>query len=241
MFVRPSDWIPALLISELGFERRSVRSPFPARAGSGPPSSALVTTRIPPRPAKPRRAPSRRTNRRTSPGCVSRCSRPRAPPPALHDGDVRVATGWRASPALLADAVEAIRGSGAYPALTTALERAGVTSLETYAAATRRAAAISVIADEGRACRAQAQYQGALALVTHAGARGGLAAAKVTEFVSSLSAIPLRRARRLRRTRGLLVEREASASAAALSAGHEPPTIRLDPPKKVIRTRRRPA
>jgi hypothetical protein len=95
------------------------------------------------------------------------------------------------TPALLADAIEAVRGSGAYPALTTALERAGVTSLETFAAATRRAAAIDVITDEGRAYRAQAQFQGALALVTHAAARGGLPPAKVTEFVSSLSAIPL--------------------------------------------------
>jgi hypothetical protein len=95
------------------------------------------------------------------------------------------------TPAIAADAIDAVRGAATYPALTTALERARVTDLATFAAAARTAAMLSAIQDEGRAYRAIAQFQGALALITRAASRGSVDAAHVTEFVSSLSAIPL--------------------------------------------------
>ena len=60
------------------------------------------------------------------------------------------------------DALDAVRGAGGYPALSATLERAGISDLGVYAAALRRAAAITAIEDETRAYRALAQYQGAL-------------------------------------------------------------------------------
>jgi hypothetical protein len=93
--------------------------------------------------------------------------------------------------ATVADAIDAIRGAGSYPALTAALERARVADVAAFASAARRAGTISAIADEGRAYRVLAQFQGALALVTRAASRGAVSAGQVSEFVSSLSAIPL--------------------------------------------------
>jgi hypothetical protein len=87
------------------------------------------------------------------------------------------------------DAVDAIRASRAYPAMTTAIERAGVTDLSVYAGAARRAAALSRIGDDDSAFRALAQFQGALALITRAGARGALTPADASALVSSLAAI----------------------------------------------------
>jgi hypothetical protein len=46
----------------------------------------------------------------------------------------------RAAPGDVRDAVDAVRAAGAYPALTMALERAGVTDIATFASAARRAA-----------------------------------------------------------------------------------------------------
>jgi hypothetical protein len=89
------------------------------------------------------------------------------------------------------DAVDTIRAAGAYPALTAALERAGVTDLATYAAAARRAATLSNIEDDDRAARAIAQFQGALAIVTRAALARGLTAGSVSALVSSLSGVPL--------------------------------------------------
>ena len=95
----------------------------------------------------------------------------------------------RAAPEVARDAIDAIRAAASYPALTTALERAGVTDLATFATAARRATALSRIGDDGRAGRALAQFQGALALVTRAASRGRLAAGSVSTLVSSLSGI----------------------------------------------------
>ena len=89
------------------------------------------------------------------------------------------------------DAVDTIRAAGAYPALTAALERAGVTDMATFAAAARRAATLSKIKDDDRAVRAIAQFQGALALVTRAALSRSLTAGSVSALVSSLSGVPL--------------------------------------------------
>jgi hypothetical protein len=89
------------------------------------------------------------------------------------------------------DAVDTIRAAGAFPALTVALERAGVTDMATFAAAARRAASLSSIEDDDRAARAIAQFQGALALVTRAARSGSLTARSASTLVSSLSGVPL--------------------------------------------------
>lgn len=91
------------------------------------------------------------------------------------------------------DAVRAVRAAGEYPALVGALERAGVDALATFAGAARRADSLSRTGDRRRAARAFAQYQGALALVTYAATRRGLAAGPAAALVSSLSEVPLSR------------------------------------------------
>jgi hypothetical protein len=95
------------------------------------------------------------------------------------------------TPGTARDGVDAVRAAGAYPALIATLERAGVVDLAAYASAARRATELSKIEDEARAFRAQAQFQGALALLTRAASRGSLTANFVTELVSSLAAIPV--------------------------------------------------
>jgi hypothetical protein len=89
------------------------------------------------------------------------------------------------------DAVDAIRAVGAYPVLTATLERAGVSDLAVFAAAARRAAVLTAIEDEARIHRSLAQYQGALALIARAVARGSITSETATSLVSTLSAIPL--------------------------------------------------
>ena len=95
------------------------------------------------------------------------------------------------TPANVMDAVDATRAVIAYPALATALERAGLTDLRAYANAARRAARLSNIGDRDRMIRALGQYQGALAVVARAAWRGGLRPADLAAQVSALSAIDL--------------------------------------------------
>jgi hypothetical protein len=97
----------------------------------------------------------------------------------------------RTTPDDARDAIDSIRAVASYPALTTALERAGVADMATFASAARRATALSTIGDAGRAGRALAQFQGALALVTRAASRGSMAAGSVSTLVSSLSGLAL--------------------------------------------------
>ncbi len=97
----------------------------------------------------------------------------------------------RITPGTARDGLEAVRAAGAYPALIAALERVGVVDAAAFASAARRATELSKIEDETRAFRAQAQFQGALALITRAASRGSLTADSVTERVSSLAAIPV--------------------------------------------------
>jgi hypothetical protein len=87
------------------------------------------------------------------------------------------------------DALDAVRAVAAYPALMASLERAGITDIPVFAAAARRAAALSVIEDDARASRALSQYQGALAMITRAASRGSLTAQSATKLASSLTAI----------------------------------------------------
>ncbi len=89
------------------------------------------------------------------------------------------------------DAAEAIRAVRAYPALVATLERAGVADLAVFAAAARRAAALTAIEDDDRAYRGLAQYQGALAMIARAQTRSSITAETATKLVSSLAAIPM--------------------------------------------------
>ena len=78
----------------------------------------------------------------------------------------------RLTPDNVVDAVIATRAVVKYAALSTALERARITSIPVFAAAARAAAVI--IDDEHRAAVTLAQFQGALALVSRARARGSI-------------------------------------------------------------------
>jgi hypothetical protein len=85
--------------------------------------------------------------------------------------------------------VEAVRATGQFPALTGTLERAGLVDPRAYAAAARRAAALSRIGKRPRAIQALVQFQGALALITRGALRRRLPDASLSALVSSLSGI----------------------------------------------------
>jgi hypothetical protein len=87
------------------------------------------------------------------------------------------------------DAIEALRSASSYPALVTALERAGLTDVAAYAAAARRADELSSIGDRTRAHTSIAQFQGALALLTRAASRGSVPSDSLAKYVTSLSAV----------------------------------------------------
>jgi hypothetical protein len=77
-------------------------------------------------------------------------------------------------PTNASDTVTTLRGFEAFPALMLTLERAGMTSPELCAAAARRAASISAVADTSRRARLLAQFQGAVVLVERARFAGSL-------------------------------------------------------------------
>jgi hypothetical protein len=87
------------------------------------------------------------------------------------------------------DAIDAVRGALAYPALIQTLERARLEDVAAFASAARRATELAKIADDWRATRAYAQFQGALVLVTRATMRGSVPAASLPDLVSSLAAV----------------------------------------------------
>ena len=86
------------------------------------------------------------------------------------------------------DALVSLRAAALYPALVGTLERARIASLTTYANAALRAAKLSRI-DADPAVRAMTLFQGALALVTRASARGSLTPAQTSALINSLIAI----------------------------------------------------
>jgi hypothetical protein len=92
------------------------------------------------------------------------------------------------APETAGEAIDAVRTAGAYPALSAALERAGISDAGVFAAAGRRAARLSAIRRD-RAHRSLAQFQGTLAIVTRAAARSPHRRDAVASVVSALSAI----------------------------------------------------
>ena len=89
------------------------------------------------------------------------------------------------------DAIEAVRAAQSHPALIAALERAGLVDVAAYAHAARRAIAISAIDDDDRGTRALTLFQGAMAFLSRAALRGGLAPDALARLVTSLSALEL--------------------------------------------------
>lgn len=87
------------------------------------------------------------------------------------------------------DALDAVRGATHYPALAMVLERARLTDVSVYAIASRRAARLTAIDDTVRAARAIAQFQGAVAVLTRAAARGAITPGFLARSIASLSAI----------------------------------------------------
>lgn len=87
------------------------------------------------------------------------------------------------------DAVTTLRAASAYPALAATLERARVPDLTTFAAAARRASLLSAIGDDTRRARAQAQFQGTLALLARSTQRGGVPSSSLPGVVRSLAAV----------------------------------------------------
>ena len=91
--------------------------------------------------------------------------------------------------AVTPDAIEVVRAAQSHPALIATLERAGLVDVAAYARAVRRAIAISEIGDDDRGMRALTQFQGAVAFLTRAAVRGGLAPDALARLVTSLSAL----------------------------------------------------
>ena len=187
-----------------------------ARAGSGPPSSATraETPAKTARETAPRRC--RGISRRTSPGCANRCSRAMRPEHRRHFMMVLFAARHAAGITRRLVARRRSKRFAApahYPALMAALERAGVTDIAVFAAAARRAAALTAIEDESRASRALAQFQGALAMSRAPASRGSLTPEAASKLVVVAVGNRRQRARRLRRTGGRWLGRLADGDA----------------------------
>jgi hypothetical protein len=89
------------------------------------------------------------------------------------------------------DALDAVRTAGAYPALSSTLERAGIQDAAVFAAVGRRAAEIAGIGPRAVAGRTLAQFQGTLALLTRAAARSPEPRDQIARTVASLAAIEM--------------------------------------------------
>ena len=83
-------------------------------------------------------------------------------------------------------AVAAVRAIGSFPALVAVLERMGIRDPAVYARAAARAARLSEIDDDARALRSLTQFQGLLALLARASARGSIPPDRLAGDVISL-------------------------------------------------------
>jgi hypothetical protein len=90
----------------------------------------------------------------------------------------------------MSDVLVAVRAFRRYRMLMLTLERMGIRNAATYAAAARVASRLSP-SDPTRAFLANAQFQGALALLTRMRAVGSLDARKTDSLLNSLLAIPI--------------------------------------------------
>jgi hypothetical protein len=95
------------------------------------------------------------------------------------------------TPETAKDAVDAVRGAAAYPALMATLERARESDLSVFATAARRADRLAGSGDDARALRALQQFQGALALLSRAATRHSVPAESFSTLVRSLCEVEL--------------------------------------------------
>jgi hypothetical protein len=93
------------------------------------------------------------------------------------------------TPADARDTVEAIRAALDFPALVAVLERGRVHDPAVFARAARRAAQLSSIDNDARTVRAITQFQGTLAVIVRAASRRSIKPERLTDLVSSLSAV----------------------------------------------------
>jgi hypothetical protein len=85
----------------------------------------------------------------------------------------------------------AIRGAASFPALALTLERIGVTSAATYAAAARAAGALNAVRSQEWRRIAVAEFQSAIALIDRAVNMGGLDREAASNLLVSLAALPV--------------------------------------------------
>lgn len=95
------------------------------------------------------------------------------------------------TPETAGEALDALRTARAYPTLSSALERAGITDAAIFAAAGRRATDIARIRSRQVAHRTLAQFQGTLAILTRAAARSAEPSEAVGQTVLSLAAVDI--------------------------------------------------
>jgi hypothetical protein len=100
----------------------------------------------------------------------------------------RVFAGSTDEPAAIATA---LRGFVAFPALMLALERIGITSAESLAAAARQAAAVGTVRGSERRHVAMTQFQSAIGILERAARSRGLTREAAQRLVSSLAALPV--------------------------------------------------
>jgi hypothetical protein len=93
-------------------------------------------------------------------------------------------------PASTRDAAVAVAALGAYPALVRTLERLGIHDAAVLRATIDRALALRSISDAAAEVRATAAFQGTLALVVSATARGTLPRASLADILTSLAGVP---------------------------------------------------
>jgi hypothetical protein len=142
----------------------------------------------------------------------------------------------RLTPGTARDALDAVRAALAFPTLSSALERAGVTDVAVFAAAGRRAAEISRIRSRAVANRTLAQFQGTLALLTRAAARSAEPEDAIGAVVASLVAVETsprgdyegRLVRWLDTHLGALASRRSGTTETTLAAGGNAVDVPLD-------------
>ena len=86
-------------------------------------------------------------------------------------------------------ALGALRATSQFPALAGTLERAHISALSVYHDAAQRARALAAMTDHPHAQLALAQFQGGVAIVARAAARGSLTPEQAGGLVSTLSAL----------------------------------------------------
>ena len=95
------------------------------------------------------------------------------------------------APASVSDSLVVIRATANYGALITALERAGMSDVATFARTVRRASQLSAIDDQARLSRAVGQFQASVVLLTRAAQRQIITTDALSQLLVSLADVEL--------------------------------------------------